>query len=381
MFPTKRSEGLLAAYIVKIHKVNHIMFFACLDACNRKVEKGMRNEKENKELIIYIVIAYGITFLMGLLMWYGNSKNLDLSVFPSAQMFYPAAGVMLAILCTRKDDTLIPKGFYIFFICITVAICVVAILSILNPYDIYAGNGYFLPLWSWVSQLLIIGSSIIGWIILLITKKERRRAYGLCWNKGMASWFCIVLFVVLYIFRTVIAVLSTDEWAILGNMVKNPYMWFQLGAMPVNFFLVFTAFLGEEYGWRYYLQPLMQKRFGFRGGVLLLGVVWGIWHLPVDLFYYTQDSQLLMVLAQQITCITLGIFFAYAYMKTENIWVPVILHFLNNNLAPIISGNYSASVFENQSITWGELLISFVINGMIFGVFMFAKPFRVKKDA
>ena len=33
----------------------------------------------------------------------------------------------------------------------------------------------------------------------------------------------------------------------------------------------------------------------------------------VDLFYYTQDSQLLMVLSQQVTCITLGIFFAYAY--------------------------------------------------------------------
>ena len=61
----------------------------------------MRDEKENKELIIYVVIAYGVTFLMGLFMWYGNSKNLDLSTFPNAQMFYPAAGVMLAML--RKD--------------------------------------------------------------------------------------------------------------------------------------------------------------------------------------------------------------------------------------------------------------------------------------
>ena len=124
----------------------------------------------------------------------------------------------------------------------------------------------------------------------------------------------------------------------------------------------------------------MQKRFGVRGGVLLLGVVWGIWHLPVDLFYYTQDSQLLMVLSQQITCITLGIFFAYAYMKTENIWVPVILHYLTNNLVPIVSGVYTASVFENQSLTWGELLMSFIVNGLIFGMFLFAKPFRRKEE-
>ncbi len=120
----------------------------------------------------------------------------------------------------------------------------------------------------------------------------------------------------------------------------------------------------------------MQKRFGMRCGVLLLGVVWGLWHLPVDLFYYTQDSQLLMVLSQQVTCITLGIFFAYAYMKTNNIWVPVVLHFMNNNLVPIISNNYTSEVLENQTITRGEFLAGLVMNGLIFGVFLFARPFR-----
>ena len=93
----------------------------------------MRDEKENKELIIYVVIAYGVTFLMGLFMWYGNSKNLDLSTFPNAQMFYPAAGVMLAMLCVRKEDMLIPKAFYLFFICVTLILAVIAILSIFLP--------------------------------------------------------------------------------------------------------------------------------------------------------------------------------------------------------------------------------------------------------
>lgn len=71
----------------------------------------MRGEKENRELLIYIAIAYGVTFLMGLLMWYGNSKNLDLSMFPNAQMFYPAAGVMLAMLCVRKKICWFPRYF------------------------------------------------------------------------------------------------------------------------------------------------------------------------------------------------------------------------------------------------------------------------------
>ena len=333
---------------------------------------------ERKKLRIYIAAAYGVTFLMGLLMWYGTGRHFDLSAFPNAQMFYPAAGVMLGILCTQKEDVLVPKVFYCFFVCVTGIMAAVAVLSIVNPYAMIFYMGIPVPLWTLMQQLFIIGASIAGWIILLATKKEKRRAYGLCWNKGASSWFCIVLFVAVYSFRTVITALWSGQMSALGMIAKNANTWMMLAVLPVNFFLVFTAFFGEEYGWRYYLQPLMQKRFGMRGGVLLLGDEWGIWHIPVDVFYYTQDSQLLMVLAQQITCITLGIFFAYAYMKTENIWVPVVLHFLNNNFVPILSGNAAASALENQSLTWEELLTSLVINGAVFSVFLFAKPFRKK---
>jgi len=231
----------------------------------------MEGTQKNKELYIYIAVAYGITFLMGILMWYGNSRHLDLSVFPNAQMFYPAAGVMLAFLCARRKDTVMPRGFYVFFICITVLLFIMAILSILNPNAVIdAGNGYILPLWSWVMQLSLVGLSIIGWIVLLLTKKEKRRAYGLCWGNGAASWFCIVLFVVLYIARSVISLMISGQSAILGDIVHNPATWLQVAAVPVNFFFVYTAFFGEEYGWRYYLQPLLQKRLGLRGGVLFL---------------------------------------------------------------------------------------------------------------
>lgn len=341
----------------------------------------MEKAEKNSGLLIYIAVTYGVTFLMGILMWYGNNNYLDVSMFVNAQMFYPATGVMMSVLCTRKNDQLIPKLFYMFYICVTVILAAVAVLSAINPYEmINAGNGYVLPLWLCLSQLLIIGSSIVGWIILMGTGKEKRKAYGLCWNRGIHSWSCIFQFFVLYMFRTVIGVLAGGEWAAFGDIVKKPYTWLQLVLLPVNFLLLYAAFFGEEYGWRYYLQPLMQKRFGVQGGVLLLGAVWGLWHLPVDLFYYTQNSQLPMIFAQQITCITLGIFFAYAYMKTMNIWVPVALHFLNNNLIPIFSGNNTSSVLENQTVTWRELAISLVVNGVIFGSFLFSRTFREGKN-
>ena len=78
-------------------------------------------QTEKKQLMIYVIIAYGITYVLGLLMWYGYGKGLDLSTFPNAQMLYPAAGVMMAYLITRKGDKNLPKAFYIFFVALTAA--------------------------------------------------------------------------------------------------------------------------------------------------------------------------------------------------------------------------------------------------------------------
>ena len=167
----------------------------------------------------------------------------------------------------------------------------------------------------------------------------------------------------------------------LGNYIaifKDPMVWISIISLPINYFLVFIAFFGEEYGWRYYLQSVMQKKFGLRGGVILLGMAWGIWHLPIDLFYYTQTTGLQMIFAQQITCIFLAIFFGYAYMKTKNIWVPVCLHYLNNNLMPIITATFTADVLEDQVVRWSDLPVSLLLNGLCFGFFLLAGEYRRK---
>ena len=126
-------------------------------------------------------------------------------------------------------------------------------------------------------------------------------------------------------------------------------------------------------------EAVLQERFGLRTGVLILGVVWGLWHLPCDFFYYvTPEKGLIMTATQIITCVSLGIFFAWAYRKTGNLWVPVILHYMNNNLAPVIANTYSADIFQNQEITWGMLPSSLVMNGLLFGFFLLSGVFREK---
>ena len=255
-------------------------------------------------------------------------------------------------------------------------------MTVIQPEKTLAMSGQTVAFWLMAMQLIMMGGSILCWIFLLASGKERRKSYGLKWQNWKTSLFCIVLFLLLYFLRAGINFAVTGQLNLFTSILASPDTWIYIASMPLSFLLAFIAFFGEEYGWRYYLQPILQKRFGLRYGVLILGLIWGLWHLPVDLFFYTSPSQgLIMLVSQMITCVTYGIFFGYVYMRTNNIWAVVVIHFFNNNLIPVISGTYSADVIQNQAVSWAQIPWALLLNGILFGLFLLAKPYRKKKEA
>ena len=189
-------------------------------------------------------------------------------------------------------------------------------------------------------------------------------------GKSMDDRSCFTI-----LLRTAVVFASAAIAGQLGDYLPywstpSPYMVL-LFLLP-NFFLSFMPFWGEEYGWRYFLQPRLQSRFGMRGGVLVLGVLWGLWHLPLNFFFHAQSTPLQNVAGQLITCVTLGIFFAWAYLKTGNIWAPVLLHFFNNNLSVVYTG---AAEISNQTVGWTNILAYLVLMGVAFLPFL-ASPVR-----
>lgn len=98
------------------------------------------------------------------------------------------------------------------------------------------------------------------------------------------------------------------------------------------------AALGEEIGWRGFLYPQLEVRFGRTKGWLLGGVIWGAWHWPlIWLIGYEYGAASgnpagyagFPVTGMLLFCFItagLGILHAWLYEKSGSIWVPSLLH-------------------------------------------------------
>ena len=101
---------------------------------------------EKKQLKIFVAVAFGLPVLMGILMGIGYYQGSDVSAFPTAPDVLSGGGRDDGGALYEKKDALIPKGFYILFLSVTVILAVLAVLSVLKPYEmVQVGNGYVLP--------------------------------------------------------------------------------------------------------------------------------------------------------------------------------------------------------------------------------------------
>lgn len=324
-------------------------------------------ETNKRELVTFLLVAFAVPYLMGIPLGICQAAGKDTSLFANAQMFYPAAGVMLAFLLARRPG--LPVRFYVLHILVTAACLVMSLLSAVV--DLADG------MWLLAVNLVIIVGSVLAWVLLLTDKKEKREAYGLRWHgkflKGMGICALFLALKTAAVFISV-AMSGAEAWNKYLAYWQSYLPWSTFLMLIPNFFLCFLPFFGEEYGWRYYLTPVLQQRFGKRKGVLLLGVVWGLWHLPLNLFFYSPETSLQSIAAQLIVCITLGIFFTYGYeLCGRNIWVPVLLHYLNNNMILVWTGTADIG---NQVYTWADVGVSAVLYGILFLPFLASKVFK-----
>ena len=79
--------------------------------------------------------------------------------------------------------------------------------------------------------------------------------------------------------------------AFRGNLLTEPFPFASMQSVFAA--LVLAAIKGpmEEFGWRGLALPLLQRKLAPLWAGLILGVIWGLWHLPAFFLSGTQQSE------------------------------------------------------------------------------------------
>jgi len=123
-----------------------------------------------------------------------------------------------------------------------------------------------------------------------------------------------------------------------GAPIREPILHQQLATvLATKLFagltIVTILALGEEIGWRGFLQPRLERHFGARRGVVLLSAIWAAWHLGFQLsgLHYPQYPVWARVLGGAVSLWGAGMFFGWLFSRTGSIWVVALAHGATNN--------------------------------------------------
>ena len=123
-----------------------------------------------------------------------------------------------------------------------------------------------------------------------------------------------------------------DPWTCL-IATAGYYSLVSMAAVPFG--------LGEEFGWRAYLLPKLMP-LGPRKAVLLVGVIWAIWHWPVTLmgYHYGLDywgAPVVGPLLFAVICCFLSAFLAWVTLRSGSVWPAAFGHgAINASLFPML---------------------------------------------
>ncbi len=100
--------------------------------------------------------------------------------------------------------------------------------------------------------------------------------------------------------------------------------------LALLFNLLVTGPLGEELGWRGYALPRLLQRFSPFKASLILGLIWGIWHLPS--FYVSAMVQARLSLPLfLLNALCLSFLASWLFMNTGgSVLITVLLHYMVN---------------------------------------------------
>ena len=279
----------------------------------------------------FLGLTFGLTWLLDLAIYlHGGLRIPGIAIFTQLQTLLPAfSAIVLGMFfftespIYRKQPAGRGRWFFAYFLLMTVIYALTALSVFLAP------TQNSIALAAVVLQILTILGLLILIVLRFIAGREAMARVWLSWG-NIRYWLYFGLGLVVYYALQVAlnAMFDLGGSSLAQAGTHSPILLILVGVQTVLLtpLLAILIFFGEEYSWRGYLQSELFK-LGRVRGVLLVGVIWGIWHWPIILMGANYPGHpllglLLMTLYSTGNAVVLG----YAVLKSGSVLLAAYLH-------------------------------------------------------
>ena len=183
-----------------------------------------------------------------------------------------------------------------------------------------------------------------------------KRGWSLDWNK---RWLLPTVLLMPGVSLVTVAVMA---------LVGQPIQWeygVPLGALGPTFVMIYLLnALPEEYGWRGYALGAMLSHRSALVASLILGAIWGLWHLPL---HFIDGSVQLAISVYQFVLqqMVLAVFYSWLFNNTRgSVFVAILFHTIGNIMGAAVP---HWTTDQGRWIGFGVLVVFAVVVVSIWG--------------
>lgn len=225
------------------------------------------------------------------------------------------------------------------------------------------------PLLTILFTLLGGAGPTLAAVVMMLLLKGRRGPGELfsALGKLKAGWFW---YLAAFLLMPLIAAVALVVGRLFGQSlpVLGGFAWVSL--LPL-FFGMLISNVWEEIGWRGFALPRLQDRHGDLGIVLIMGLLWEFWHLPL---YLNPDNPMSGLHVGFSIVFSLGLTAVYTWLYNNtrgSLFFVTVFHAMSNTVAALL---LDRGMFESSyPAVVGVTLAVAILIVLIYGVRRFVR--------
>lgn len=294
-----------------------------------RFKEAQRQQEEQsrdiRRIWIFLLITFAMTYAVEIFMIMPLAGSADAETAMMAQMlkssvmFVPAFAVIVTRAVTK--EAFVGKGMMI-------------------NVRLKGNLKYYALVWFGIAGLIIAGAAL--YFILFPSKFDPQMGYVRSQLLQQAE-------------------ITGDE--VTDETVRNVVLLQMAMGIFLSPFANLLNCFGEEWGWRGYLLPKLLKQFKIVPAILVNGLIWGLWHIPLIIMGHNYGVgypgyPVMGIVAMCIFCMVTGVILSYVTIKTESCIPAVMGHGMINGFSA--AGLLFTSVDDPFNVFVGPMPVGLV---------------------